>query len=749
VKKTDTVSRKYSDFWLDGFDTINDSWSSPQEKKSRDLVRMSAARRAISNFVSILTGQQIPVIFYEGDTSFTDGKKVVISADFQNTDFDPTVGLALHEAAHIMKSNFELITLLESRIPSDVYERAKKKGYANKKQVAGFVKLMLNYVEDRFIDDYVYRQAPGYRGYYVALYNKYFHSPIVADGLRSSKHRVENIDSYFFRMLNLTNAQTNLDALKGLKQISDVLDVENVSRLRTPNARLSVSLDIARIIFDSIDVFAPPPPMPSDAQVMVDPNNCAGGGSSMEINTTPEPEEDSSDSEKDKKAGGESEGDEEDKKDKDKKGDKEGDADEGDEGGDEDDSGAGKDGKEEKDEEAGKGSDDGEGEDSEGDEEDDEDGEDESKDGKGEKEKKSNQITLTPEQASELEKVIEAQKKFIEGMIEKAALTNQEQKELKNIEESGTDLVRVAKELSDDRFGTGVDCVVVRNMTHSLIDSPTFPFHGGGFISDQRIENGIRLGTVLGRKLQIRGEVRDTKFLRQENGKIERRLLSGLGYNYDRVFSQISVSQYKKAALHISVDASCSMAGAKWTQAMTCVVAICKAASMIENLRVVVSFRGCTAGTGPTLPYIVVAYDSSKDKFIKVPTLLSKLAPRGGTPEGLTFEAILNLIPQSHAELDSYFLNLSDGEPSFSTSDGIGDGFTYSGNLAGIHTRRQVEKMRKSGIRVLSYFIQSSSLYGDTCSELFRIMYGIDAKYIDVTNVMQIAQTMNARFLTK
>ena len=39
------------------------------------------------------------------------------------------------------------------------------------------------------------------------------------------------------------------------------------------------------------------------------------------------------------------------------------------------------------------------------------------------------------------------------------------------------------------------------------------------------IAEGIRLGTVLGRKLQVRGESRETKWTRLDSGRIDKRLV--------------------------------------------------------------------------------------------------------------------------------------------------------------------------------------------------------------------------------
>ena len=120
-------------------------------------------------------------------------------------------------------------------------------------------------------------------------------------------------------------------------------------------------------------------------------------------------------------------------------------------------------------------------------------------------------------------------------------------------------------------------------------------------------------------------------------------------------------------------------------------------------------------------------------------------------------------------EQDHYFVNLSDGEPCYilsSNKNRFGSTFNYQGNAASEHTRRQVEKMKKQGVHVLSYFISSASVvgnmmgysyglrgaqqpYNNTLSDQFTTMYGKDAKYIDVTNVMQIAKTINGLFLIK
>jgi hypothetical protein len=94
--------------------------------------------------------------------------------------------------------------------------------------------------------------------------------------------------------------------------------------------------------------------------------------------------------------------------------------------------------------------------------------------------------------------------------------------------------------------------------------------------------------------------------------------------------------------------------------------------------------------------------------------------------------------------MDSYFLNISDGEPYFGNSR-----FDYSGLPAFKHTAQMVKKMEGMGIKTLSYYVEESRYSDGRVSEGFKMMYGKGAKGIDVTNVSQITKTMNELFLQK
>jgi hypothetical protein len=60
-------------------------------------------------------------------------------------------------------------------------------------------------------------------------------------------------------------------------------------------------------------------------------------------------------------------------------------------------------------------------------------------------------------------------------------------------------------------------------------------------------------------------------------------------------------------------------------------------------------------------------------------------------------------------------------------------------------TKQSINRFREGGISILSYFISTG--YGSI--EPFKYMYGQDAENIDPKNMMQVARTMNSKFLEK
>ena len=253
---------KYSSFWLkdDLFDDVDDGLNVVESKHS-NLMALASYKKSIANFVNIVTNQSIPVTFdVRGNDSYTDGKSVVISSKMDDKDFDSTVGLALHEGSHIKLTDFTSLDTINNNIGlvvgndyiTHLMDKHSKDEWETKEYVRGIVKNLLNVIEDRRIDYYIYSTSPGYKGYYHAMYDKYFNSKIVDKGLQSSEYRELNWESYMFRIINITNKNRDLDALPMLRSVWNLMDLKNIDMIKDTNGSLVLAQQIFKLIENSL-----------------------------------------------------------------------------------------------------------------------------------------------------------------------------------------------------------------------------------------------------------------------------------------------------------------------------------------------------------------------------------------------------------------------------------------------------------------------------------------------------------------
>ena len=195
-----------SSFWLDDdFDTDFTSWddSGTRKRKIVDHTKLASTQRAISNFVNIVTGKQIPVRFQSADSSYTDGETVTIGTKLEGKNFDPAVGLALHEGSHIAFTDFNILKNC-NQIGSAFHSAVAMQGCDPDMNMTSeqlmIIKDILNWVEDRRIDYRVYTTAPGYRVYYEAMYDKYFNDKVIDKALESGEKCEETWDDYLFHI---------------------------------------------------------------------------------------------------------------------------------------------------------------------------------------------------------------------------------------------------------------------------------------------------------------------------------------------------------------------------------------------------------------------------------------------------------------------------------------------------------------------------------------------------------------------
>ena len=695
-----------SSYWLKDWedeDSVVDTMS-VVEKKSNDLYKMAASKRAISNFVNIVTNDQIAVKFSERGDSYTDGKSVVIGSNISEPkDFDVAVGLALHEGSHIKLSDFQVLKDIYNIVPTHITDGAIKKGIMNSVSI---IKDLWNVVEDRRIDKFVFDSAPGYRDYYRAMYDKYFNDKLIDKALQSDEYTEESVDSYMFRIINIHNKNTDLTALKGLRDIYKTMGLGSIDRLKSSLDAFNVALTMFQTIMSNLPTSESEEGDGdgSNDQQSEQPQNGNGGNGSDEPREMTEEEFDDLMNSVD------------------------GESPTG--GSDESPTGSGGMELDNVPDEMGTPSD----------------------STNTDETETTEKVKLSDRQKQLLQKKIQKQKDFLDGDIKKKKITKKDNSDVEAIQESGSEVTSVGSGI-ESYYGNhqkGTKCIVVKRLTQSLLESSIFPMSYNNWNVEENgpidkrhtdaVNNGIRIGTVLGKKLQVRGEDRNTIFNRQKYGKIDKRMISSLGFGNENVFQYMETDSYKKANLHVSIDASGSMNGDKWTNTMTNVVALCKAVDMIQNLSIQVTFRT----TSGEIPYIVMAYDSRSDKFSKVKQMFPSLNVGGTTPEGLCFEAIMKNFLGSNNDMDSYFLNISDGEPYFGNND-----LYYSGEPAYQHTRKMVKQIEGMGIQTLSYFVDDYVREGDEPSKGFKIMYGKGAKLIDLKNVSQITKTMNGLFLQK
>ena len=657
-----------SSFWMDA-DTI----ASYDKGSTIDNVKLMSYQRAIGNFVRILTKKDnIKVNFQTKDRSYTDGKTVTISSKIDTGEFDTTVGLALHEASHVLLTDFNAMHkyLKTCNIPADKW---------------GYFKNLVNIIEDRRIDYYVMTNAPGYYGYYDALYDTYFRSKEIDQALKTNVWCNETFQDYENHICNFANPNRNLDSLKFLRKIWNVIDLKNISRLKST----SDVIEVAREVYDIIQFAVEKSATKNPADVNED------------VNKTPAQDINEKDIEKMLKDIENGADVNEDDDDNGSNGSMDVNAEGGDDTNDTNDGGA------------------------------------MDVNGTG----NTSTTTLSPAQRGRLAKALAKQRSFTNGEIKKKGLSRKDADSINNLADQDIQLAEI--ELGNGYNKTKVDVVIIKGMTDAICKSDIV---GSTFVKTNRcqyatsVEEGWSLGTILGKKLKTREEERSLKTTRLPAGRIDKRLIAELGFGNSKVFSQTLLTTTKESTLHLSLDASGSMFGAKWEAAIKTATAIAKAASMINSLRVIIDVRGSASGRD-NRALVWVVYDSKKDPISVVRNKFGSLYPGGSTPEGLCFDALMKEIIGVSKGKDAYFINISDGEPAFAG---------YYGQTAIDHTRKQVKKMEDNNINVLAYFAHSStnkSVENSFSYGNFKDMYGSkNSKCIDLNNFNELAKTLNSLF---
>ena len=566
------MNNNYTNFWND-IQVNNTSFTDDVDVKPKtDYIALAGYRRAIANFVNIVTNRSdIKVRYQQNGDSYTDGSVVTIGSKIDEKNFDHVVGLALHEGSHILLSDFNFLRQLRPNTPQELIMLGEDLGFTES-QVIGHLKNMLNYVEDRRIDYYVFSSSPGYKGYYHAMYNKYFHSPAITRALKNNTFGDKpTFDNYMNRIINFTNEHSDLNALPELKNIYRTI-FGQVKTMTDMVQAFNVAVDALTMVYNNIDPLSKTDDM---EQVGQGDGNGQGQGGQGDGQS----KSDMLDQAAEQLKNGDYQGYQQTMDDI-----------------------KNTDWTKVKASLSGQPISD-----------------------KGESEFSD----LTPQQEKTLNNALKRQKEFMNNQQKKVGrLTKKDARVVQSMEESGVTNKQVGSDVeqsswrqASSNYSSTTQCLFVKKITQQMIDDDVFPslLTNGGYYGGRTLPSivaGRKLGTILGKKLQVRSESRTLKNSRLDSGRIDKRLIAELGFGNSKVFSTTFVEQYNDAILHISVDASGSMGGDKWKNTMTAVVAICKASSMISGLDVVVSFRTTHYANGRNgQPLVAIGYDSRVDKF--------------------------------------------------------------------------------------------------------------------------------------
>lgn len=727
-------SKKGTDFWFDM--TKEKELAKISGNSLKSSVQLAKLSNAMSNFATIINNRTVPCnIATNSGHSFTDGKSIKVSADIRlPSKYNIACGLVLHEASHIKLTDFKLLSDLSSEFRADIDNLLMHNslGYDEKTKIVELLwsssyltsvwmntfKSIINVIEDRRIDRYMVNENKGYLEYYKALYDEYFNSPFIEKCFKSrqmtkSKTFDDLIKSYMFYIINIHSeffTSKHYGDLPHLETIVKLIDVANIDRLKNTNEVKEISLKILlEIILGILE--------------------------KIDSKTKEDKEEDKNEGDKPNKSGKDSDsskGNKSDKSESESTNNSEDKEDTTEENGDEnsistEDTVTDEDVKEE-----GKGDTNSTKE---------SEGEETSKTHTTEnttKDSESN-VELTAKDIQEIGDMLAKQQDFIDHKIEKTVVSDMTAKKIETYATENVDL----KETDIPN----VEVLTVINPTDSqFIDTTINPFFSRDCSNvtyyTSSVSDGIQMGKVLGKKIKTRVESNELITNHIRSGKLDKRRIAAAGYGIEDVFTEKSIFTYSPATIHFTIDASGSMGGSKWSSTIKLVSAIGQAFSEISNITFKVSLRGTSRGG--ELPVIIQFFDSSKMKYRKLFDRLAKIGPSGTTPEGICFSAIMDKLVKGSTIVDSYLINISDGEPGFSTKS-----INYSGYFAANHTAKQWEMIKKRGIKTLSYFISSYMTGPSYRNNIFNTCYGKDASYIDTTSITEIAKTLNTLLISK
>jgi len=688
----------HSSYWLDIDQFKYDS-------ANVDLVDMMEYRQTIKNFVTILTGKDIPVKFktskrpsgsHSPDGSFTDGKSIQIAALRRNSKFDVNVGLALHEASHVVLTDFSISDTFRDADYGDTFLSGRFREIASKLRcypeillpLSSAWHMMTNLFEDVRIDEYVIKSAPGYKGYYDALYEEYLYCDAVKNMMLDSRYRSLEVNNYIKHLLVYKRPDRIPNALPGLAEMYDIID-------NTDIAGMSNTYEVAEFAGEMLIKVC-------EAIESARQNSMGKNQDGKNTSSSPEAKPQGDDNSQDDSNGDSAEDTQ---------------------------------------------STDASGSNNRVTSDTDDSAEDVNDTNDIELEI-ADPVDLKPKEQKQVDKAIkelndfinhklnengpgggsvkEGDAKLMNRMDEKARITKLP--DFNNIKS-----IYIPKVKPSDYIGKNRQ--IGRMYKVNPDSSSRF---------DLSIKQGLQAAKLIERRLSIREEERVTVHNHLKSGRVDNRRLA-YATVVDDIFKKSYIESYPESYIHISVDASSSMSGGRIHSAIEMLVALVKGTENLNSIHLKIDFRGTMSFKGaPETAVSVVAYDSKYNSVNDFLTYIRYMSLNSITPESLCYEAIAKDMMRDAAGKHALFITLTDGEPNMTNTSRHQMGYNYI--TAGPHIQKMMKKFHGANIATLAYFIDGdesrlNSHYGPEFR--FKESYGSAGHFIKSGDFRKLLTTIN------
>ncbi len=245
----------------------------------------------------------------------------------------------------------------------------------------------------------------------------------------------------------------------------------------------------------------------------------------------------------------------------------------------------------------------------------------------------------------------------------------------------------------------------------------------------QDIVKGVSLGKKLTKRLLVRNDETPTTQNYKLGGLLDTKRLPF--YTEDKRLFQIqditTSTQYK---VHLSVDISGSMSGAKGSEAIAMMVALAYCSKKIKGFDLEITLRTSTIDlrSNREKVFLFRVFDSKTkwDSFVKI---AQSVEFSGGTPEGILIDHIgKTLGPQDT------LLILTDGTPA---------SHNFKGESLRDFTKKVMKSLNKRDINAYAYFIGEGIGY-DKELRLFQEIYGKNGHFIDAKTTNKIIRKISS-----